>query len=176
MYACEPGLLLPPAYATQILNLHTLLRRHSALGDILDRLRPAKKFVHAIWKLVTHPEHQRHPAHEQLQYQMLHNPIRRPKSTPRSSCSRMLFYTSSIVPNVQPWTQVIILGQIADGLTQCDLQQKLTPAESSLRVEKYVRARTPTSPRRQKVGISNQNYSLATLEVIAYYGYSGGYP
>ena len=66
MYACDAGVLLLPAYASRIVNLHTLLRRHLVRGDILDRLHPAKKFVQAIWKLVTHAEHRRHSARGQL--------------------------------------------------------------------------------------------------------------
>ena len=85
-------------------------------------------------------------------HQSLHNSIRRPESTPRN-CAPECCTQSSIVPNVQPRTQVISPGPVANGLTQCrplaeappattapayashasrsSLQQKHTPAESS---------------------------------------------
>ena len=84
-------------------------------------------------------------------HQSLHNSIRRPESTPRN-CAPECCTQSSIVPNVQPRTQVISPGPVANGLTQCrppaeappatpaaayashasrsSLQQKHTPAEA----------------------------------------------
>ena len=85
-------------------------------------------------------------------HQSLHNSIRRPESTPRN-CAPECCTQSSIVPNVQPRTQVISPGPVANGLTQCrppaeappdtpeaayashasrrSLQQKHTPAEEA---------------------------------------------
>ena len=50
-------------------------------------------------------------------HQSLHNSIRRPESTP-SNCAPECCTQSSIVPNVQPKTQVIIPGPVENGLTQ----------------------------------------------------------
>ena len=98
-------------------------------------------------------------------HQSLHNSIRRPESTPRN-CAPECCTQSSIVPNVQPRTQVISPGPVANGLTQCrppaeappatpapayashasrrSLQQKHTSAEDSFPPWKNVCARTAT--------------------------------
>ena len=85
-------------------------------------------------------------------HQRLHNSIRRRESTPRNFAAECCTQ-SSIVPNVQPRTQVISPGPVANGLTHCrppaeapppmpaaafashasrsSLQQKHTPAEEA---------------------------------------------
>ena len=83
-------------------------------------------------------------------HQHLHNSTRRRESTP-INCAPECCTQSSIVPNVQPRTQVISPGPVANEFTQCrppdlpatpaaayashasrsSLQQKHTPAEES---------------------------------------------
>ena len=63
-------------------------------------------------------------------HQSLHNSIRRPESTP-SNCAPECCTQSSIVPNVQPKTQVISPGPVANGLTQCRPPVEAPPATSA---------------------------------------------
>ena len=73
----------------------------------------------------------RHSARK-TNHQSLHNSIRRPESTPRN-CAPECCTQSSIVPNVQPRTQVISPGPVANGLTQCRPPAEAptaTPAEA----------------------------------------------
>ena len=60
-------------------------------------------------------------------HQSLHNSIRRPESTPRN-CAPECCTQRSIVPNVQPRTQVISPGPVANGETQCRPQAGAPPA------------------------------------------------
>ena len=63
-------------------------------------------------------------------HQSLHNSIRRPESTPRN-CAPECCTQSSIVPNVQPRTQVISPGPVAKGLTQCRPPAEAPPATTA---------------------------------------------
>ena len=60
-------------------------------------------------------------------HQSLHNSIRRPESMPRN-CAPECCTQGSIVPNVQPRTQVISPGPVANGLTQCRPPAEAPPA------------------------------------------------
>ena len=60
-------------------------------------------------------------------HQSLHNSIRRPESTPRK-CAPECCTQRSIVPNVQPRTQMISPGPVANGLTQCRPPAEAPPA------------------------------------------------
>ena len=60
-------------------------------------------------------------------HQSLQNSIRRPESTPRN-CAPECCTQSSIVPNVQPRTQVISPGPVANGLTQFTPPAEAPPA------------------------------------------------
>ena len=60
-------------------------------------------------------------------HQSLHNSFHRPESTPRT-CAFECCTQSSIVRNVQPRTQVISPGPVANGETQCRPQAGAPPA------------------------------------------------
>ena len=110
---------------------------------------------------------------------------------------------SSIVPNVQPRTQVISPGPVANGLTQCRppaeappatpaaayacnarrslLQQKQTPAEDSYPPWKEcvcahgdrVRRQKPRPPKR---ATRHAQAQAQANRLMTYYGYAGRYP
>ena len=137
-------------------------------------------------------------------HQSLHNSIRRPESTP-SNCAPECCTQSSIVLNVQPRTQVIRPGPIANGLIQCrplaeappatpaaayvshasrsSLQQKHTPAEQSSPPWKEcvcahgdrVRRQKPRPPKRATRHAQAQAQAQAN-RLMTYYGYAGRYP
>ena len=135
-------------------------------------------------------------------FKNLHNSIRRPESMPRN-CAPECCTQSSIVPNVQPRTQVISPGPVANGLTQCrppaeappatpaaayashasrsSLQQKHTPAEESSPPWKEcvcahgdrVRRQKPRPPKR---ATRHAQAQAQANRLMTYYGYAGRYP
>ena len=143
----------------------------------------------------------RHSVHK-TNHQSLHNSIRRPESTPRN-CAPECCTQSSIVPNVQPRTQVISPGPIANGLTQCrppaevppatpaaayashasrsSFQQKHTPAEESFPPWKECVCAHGDRVRRQKPRLPKRATRHAQAQaqanrLMTYYGYAGRYP
>ena len=121
-----------------------------ALTQHAEGTSSREKPAQGLWMAETRAEDQ--SALRKTNHQSLHNSIRRPESMPRNGAPECCTQ-SSIVLNVQPRTQVISPGPVANGLTQgrhpagalpatpgeahashasrSSLQQKHTPAESS---------------------------------------------
>ena len=140
--------------------------------------------------------------YEKNNHQSLHNSIRRPESTPRN-CDPECCIQSSIVPNLQPRTQVIIPDPVGNVLTQCrplaeappatpaaayashasrsSFQQKHTPAEESSPPWKEcvcvhgdrVRRQNPRPPKR---ATRHAQAESQANRLTTYYGYVGRYP
>ena len=79
----EAAAMMPPSLG-QILNLVTYRGCTLHVKDILNR---------PVWESVTHARLA--PSTRKQNNQILHNSIRRPESTPRNLCSRMLYTNSS---------------------------------------------------------------------------------
>ena len=69
-------------------------------------------------------------------FKNLHNSIRRPESMPRN-CAPECCTQSSIVPNVQPRTQVISPGPVANGFTQCKPPAEVPPVTPAAAYARY---------------------------------------
>ena len=98
-------------------------RTNTARGRTTSRRNPSRVYG---WQKRARKTKRRHSVLK-TNHQSLHNSTRRPESTPRN-CGPECCTQSSIVPNVQPRTQVISPGPVANGLTQCRPPAEAPPA------------------------------------------------
>ena len=98
-------------------------RTNTARGRTTSRRNPSRVYG---WQKRARKTKRRHSVLK-TNHQSLHNSTRRPESTPRT-CGPECCTQSSIVPNVQPRTQVISPGPVAKGLTQCRPPAEAPPA------------------------------------------------